>query len=189
MDQGKLVIFSAPSGAGKTTLVRHLLTLDLNLKFSISATSRKKRPTEIDGQDYYFMSINEFKDNIEEGKYLEWEEVYKDHFYGTLISEVERIWAEGNHVIFDVDVYGGLNIKKHYGEKALAIFVMPPNINKLEERLRDRLTESEKNLQTRITKAAHELKFADKFDVIIVNDHLPDSLKEAERIVKDFLLK
>lgn len=187
MKQGRLIIFSAPSGAGKTTLVRALLQSDLKLEFSISAASREKRPNEIDGKDYYFMSVANFKKKIANDEFLEWEEVYKDHFYGTLKSEVERIWSNGGHVIFDVDVRGGLNIKENYGGKALAIFVMPPSVEELERRLRSRSTESEKNLKKRIDKARDELTFARKFDVIIMNENLDTAIMNAEKAVREFL--
>ncbi|MEZ5198304.1 MAG: guanylate kinase [Bacteroidales bacterium] len=185
--KGKLVVFSAPSGAGKTTIVRHLLECGLNLEFSVSAASRKMRPNEIHGKDYYFITAEDFKQKIANNEFLEWEEVYHDHFYGTLKSEVQRIWGKGNHVIFDVDVVGGLNIKKHYGEKALAVFVMPPHVKELENRLRGRSTESEENLKKRIEKAEDELGFAKEFDKTIVNDDLQTALKEAEGLVRDFL--
>jgi guanylate kinase len=186
---GKLLIFSAPSGGGKTTIVKHLLSKDFKLEFSISATTRKKRAGETNGVDYYFISVDAFKKKINNGEFLEWEEVYKDHFYGTLKSEVDRIWEKGNHVIFDVDVYGGINIKNHYGDKALSVFVMPPNLQKLEERLRKRSTENAVDLQTRVDKAKHELTFAGKFDVILINDQLSDALAEAEKIVGEFLIR
>jgi len=185
--EGKLIIFSAPSGAGKTTIVRALLELNLNLEFSISAASRTRRSTEIDGKDYYFISSHEFRKKIENGEFLEWEEVYKDHYYGTLKSEVERIWANGQHVIFDVDVFGGLNIKKQYPQKALAIFVMPPSVEELEKRLRNRSTESEENLKKRVDKAKHELTFAPEFDKIIVNDNLNKAMEEAKMLVQGFI--
>jgi guanylate kinase len=184
--EGKLIIFSAPSGAGKTTIVRSLLDSGLNLEFSISAASRNKRPTEIDGKDYYFITTDEFRKRIANNEFLEWEEVYKDHFYGTLKSEVERIWSNGHHVIFDVDVIGGLNIKKFYGEKALAIFVMPPSVEELENRLRKRSTETEENLNKRIDKALHEITYAASFDKIIVNENLDDAIKEARELVNNF---
>jgi guanylate kinase len=184
---GKLVIFSAPSGAGKTTIVKELLQSDLNLEFSISAASRAKRNNETDGKDYYFISADEFRKKIVNDEFLEWEEVYKDHFYGTLRSEIKRIWSNGSHVIFDVDVMGGLNIKKHYDDKALAIFVMPPSVEELEIRLRKRSTESEENLKKRIEKAYHELSYARDFDKIIVNDNLVKAVKEAKDIVRTFL--
>ncbi|MBN2172923.1 MAG: guanylate kinase [Bacteroidales bacterium] len=187
--QGKVVIFSAPSGAGKTTIVKHLLSLNLGLEFSVSATTRIIRDEETHGKDYYFLSLEEFKRGIENRDFLEWQEVYKDHYYGTLKSEVDRIWQKGKHVIFDVDVVGGLNIKKIYGEKALAVFVQPPSPDMLEERLRNRSTESEDNLHKRIDKAAHELTFASRFDRVIINDDLQKALNEAEIMVSDFLKK
>ncbi len=186
--EGKLVIFSAPSGAGKTTIVKALLQSDLKLEFSISAASRIKRHNETDGKDYYFISAEEFRRKIAAEEFLEWEEVYQDHFYGTLKSEVARIWSKGCHVIFDVDVIGGLNIKKHYNEKALAIFVMPPSVDELENRLRRRSTESEENLKKRVEKARHELSFAPGFDKIIVNDNLVHAIQEAKDLVKTFLI-
>ncbi len=184
---GKLIIFSAPSGAGKTTIVHHLLGAGLDLQFSISAASRGKRESEIDGKDYYFLPVEKFKENIENNDFLEWEEVYEDHFYGTLKSEVERIWSEGHHVIFDVDVVGGMNIKKYYGEHALAIFVMPPSIDHLEERLQKRSTDSEEKIKLRLQKAKKELESAKHFDIIIVNDDLKTAQSEAVQIVSDFL--
>jgi guanylate kinase len=187
MSEGKLLIFSAPSGSGKTTIVRRLLEEDFHLEFSVSASSRPKRGTEMDGVDYYFISVEEFKQKIANDEFLEWQEVYKDNFYGTLKSEVERIWAKGNHVIFDVDVLGGLNIKKAYLEKSLAIFVMPPSIAHLEERLKLRQTETSESLQKRLEKANYEITFADKFDKIIVNDDLETAVDEAKQMVRTFL--
>lgn len=185
--EGKLIVFSAPSGAGKTTIVRALLDAGLDLEFSISACSRPIRGNEIDGQDYYFLGVEGFKKKIDEGAFLEWEEVYKDHYYGTLKTEVERIWAKGKHVIFDVDVYGGITIKENFKEKALSIFVMPPSIEVLEDRLRKRSTDSEENIIKRIDKAKHEISKADEFDVIIVNDNLDTTIAEAKKTVRDFL--
>ena len=185
----KLIIFSAPSGAGKTTIVKELLNSGLNLEFSISACSRPKRSNEIDGKDYYFLSVDEFKNKIANNEFLEWEEVYKDNYYGTLKSEVERIWAKGNYVIFDVDVIGGLNIKKYYKEKALSVFIMPPSLKLLEERLKKRSTESEENQKKRLDKAKLELSYEKKFDEIIVNDNLKTAINEAKNIIKDFLGK
>ncbi|MCD4695933.1 MAG: guanylate kinase [Bacteroidales bacterium] len=187
MCNGKLIIFSAPSGAGKTTLVKHLLVSGLNIEFSVSAASRKKRHNEIHRQDYYFISADEFRSKINNDEFLEWEEVYTDHFYGSLKSEVDRIWAKGMHVIFDVDVVGGLNIKKYYKERALAVFVMPPTPADLEKRLRGRLTESEENLQKRLNKALHELSYADKFDKILINDDLGKAKKDAIELVAGFI--
>ena len=184
---GKLVIFSAPSGAGKTTIVRALLKDIPNLKFSVSAASRPKRPNEIDGKDYYFIPVEEFRRKIENDEFLEWEEVYENNFYGTLKSEVDRIWKSGNHVIFDVDVVGGLNIKKYYGERALAIFVMPPSVEELEKRLRNRSTESETDMKRRIEKARYEMTFASQFDEVIVNDDLEKAVSEAKRLVTAFI--
>lgn len=187
--KGKLIIFSAPSGAGKTTIVRHLLAQDLNLEFSISATSREKRHTETHGKDYYFLSENEFQEKAKNDEFLEWEEVYKGTSYGTLKSEVERIRNLGKNVIFDVDVVGGLNIKKYYGEEALAVFVQPPSVEELKNRLTNRSTETEEKIKTRIAKAEYELGFVQHFDVILVNDNLENAFKEAEKLIADFLKK
>jgi guanylate kinase len=185
---GKLFIFSAPSGSGKTTIVHHLLGLDLGLEFSISATSRKPRGNETDGVDYYFLSPEEFKLNIENNDFLEWEEVYNNQFYGTLRSEVERLRSAGKHVIFDIDVVGGIYLKKEFGEEALAVFVQAPSIEVMEKRLRARGTDSEEQLTKRLGKAREELLYADKFDQILVNYDLQESLKKAEQLIKDFLL-
>ncbi len=185
--KGKLIIFSAPSGAGKTTIVKHLLDCKFNLEFSISATSREKRHTETYGKDYYFLSEEEFKEKIKNDEFLEWEEVYQGTCYGTLKSEVERIRHKGNNVIFDVDVVGGLNIKKYYGDQALAIFVMPPSVEELKNRLKNRSTETEEKIKTRIAKAEYELGFATQFDVILVNDNLENAFDEAEKLLSDFL--
>jgi guanylate kinase len=188
MGLGKLIIFSAPSGSGKTTLVRHLLSKpELKLAFSVSATSRPKRAAEEDGRDYYFLSPDEFRRRISEGDFLEWEAVYEDQYYGTLKSEVDRIHAEGKTVIFDVDVVGGLNIKKQFGSNALAIFVQPPSVKALEQRLQKRATESEESLTKRIAKAEHELTFANKFDMVVVNDDLETAKADAYRSVADFV--
>lgn len=185
---GKLIVFSAPSGSGKTTIVRHLLGIEkLNLEFSISATSREKRGKEQDGTDYYFLTTEEFKKKIKNGEFLEWEEVYRDNFYGTLKSEVERIWTNGKHVIFDIDVSGGLRIKRKYPNETLAIFVKPPSIDELKIRLKKRKTESEDKINMRIAKASAELATAPLFDVIIVNDNLEKAFQEAETLVNNFL--
>ena len=185
--QGKLVILSAPSGSGKTTIAKHLLESGLNLKFSISACSRKKRPGEEDGVDYYFMNPDEFRKLVEENKFLEWEEVYPEHYYGTLKKEVDRIRNAGNHVIFDVDVVGGLNIKKHYGDEALAVFIQPPHIEELEKRLINRSTDSEEKIRIRLNKASQEMSFADKFDLVIINDDLEKAKVEAYKAIAAFI--
>lgn len=186
--QGKLIVFSAPSGSGKTTIVRHLLKQnELNLEFSISATSREKRGEEIDGKDYYYMSAKAFKNKIKADEFLEWEEVYRDNFYGTLKTEVERIWAMGKHVIFDIDVSGGLRIKRKYPEQTLAIFVKPPSIDELKIRLKKRKTESEDKINMRVAKASAELATAPLFDVIIENDTLNHALNEAYTLVSNFV--
>jgi guanylate kinase len=184
---GKLIIFSAPSGAGKTTIVKQLLASDLPLSFSISACSRAIREGEINGKDYYFLSPEEFRKRIDNDEFLEWEEVYEGSYYGTLKSEVARIWDQGRHVIFDVDVVGGLNIKKVYPEKALTIFVQPPTIDELKNRLMNRCTETEESIQKRFDKAAYELSFVSKFDVVIINDNLEIAITEAKKVVNDFI--
>lgn len=184
---GKLIIFSAPSGAGKTTLVKYLIDQDLNLAFSVSACSRDKRPHEVDGEDYYFVSVKEFKEKIRKGEFVEWEEVYPGQFYGTPKTEIERIWAMGSNVIFDIDVVGGVNIKKQYGNRALSVFIMPPSLRELEKRLRNRSTENRENLQKRLTKAKAEINYAPEFDIIIVNDNLNKTKREALSIVSEFL--
>jgi guanylate kinase len=184
---GKAIIFSAPSGSGKTTLVRHLLKLPLNLEFSVSACSRDKRANEVHGVDYYFLGVEGFKEKITENAFIEWEEVYENQFYGTLKKEIERIWAAGNHVIFDVDVIGGLNLKKVFGNKALAVFVKAPSVDELEQRLRTRHTETEESIQKRLNKAKKEMSFEPEFDVSIVNDNLQDAMNQADKIVSEFL--
>ncbi len=186
--KGKLIVFSAPSGSGKTTIVRHLLNQnELNLEFSISATSRERRGDEIDGKDYYYMSAKEFKNKIKNEEFLEWEEVYRDNFYGTLKTEVERIWAEGKHVIFDIDVSGGLRIKRKFPEQTLAVFVKPPSIDELKIRLKKRKTESEDKINMRVAKASAELATAPLFDVVIKNHELDQALKEAYTLVDNFV--
>jgi len=187
---GKLIVFSAPSGSGKTTIVRHLLKQkELNLEFSISAASRAPRGEEKDGVDYYFMDIKEFKQHIKNGDFLEWEEVYRDNFYGTLKSEVERIWAKGKNVIFDIDVVGGLRIKKKFPKETLSVFVKPPSVDELKIRLKKRKTESEEKINMRIAKASIEMATAPQFDYIIVNDELEKALKEAEKLVANHISK
>lgn len=184
----KLIIFSAPSGSGKTTIVRHLLSLEkLNLAFSISATSRAPRGEEQHGKEYYFLTADDFKTKIEQQAFMEWEEVYAGCYYGTLKAEVERLWAMGKHVVFDIDVAGGLRLKQQYPEQTLAIFVQPPSLEALEERLRNRQTESEEKIQMRLAKAEQEMATAKQFDVIIKNDDLQQALQEAERVVTEFI--
>ena len=188
--KGKLIVFSAPSGSGKTTIVRHLLHQEeFGLEFSISATSREARGNEIDGEDYYFMSAQKFKQKIKADEFLEWEEVYINNFYGTLKSEVARIWAKGKHVIFDIDVAGGLRIKKKFPEQTLAVFIKPPDINELIIRLKQRGEESLDKIAMRVAKAPTEMATAPQFDTIILNDDLPTALQDAENLVKDFLNK
>jgi guanylate kinase len=184
---GKLVIFSAPSGAGKTTIVRSVLSEKLPLEFSVSATSRKRRVNERDGIDYHFLSPDMFREKILNGDFIEWEEVYPDHLYGTLRSEMERIWESGKSVIFDVDVAGGLNLKKMFGNKALAIFVMPPSAGELERRLKARGTESEEKIVLRMAKAEKEISRAGEFDYIIINEDLEKATSQAIGLVNDFL--
>ena len=187
---GKLIVFSAPSGSGKTTIVHYLLSKpELNLDFSISATSRAKRGKEEHGKDYYFISAKKFKKHIEKDDFIEWEEVYTDNFYGTLKKEVKRIWKSGKHVIFDIDVVGGLNIKKQFPEETLAVFVQPPSIEEMERRLRNRKTDSEEKIIERVAKAEKELKFANNFDIILMNDNLENTKEEAYKLVQKFLEK
>ena len=185
--KGKLIIFSAPSGAGKTTIVRQLIERELNLEFSVSATSRAPRPNELHGRDYYFLALDEFKNKVAAGEFLEWEEVYTGICYGTLKSEVDRICDAGKNVIFDVDVVGGLNIKRQFREQALAIFVQPPSVAELFTRLKNRSTESDEKIAMRIAKAEHELSYAEKFDAIVVNDYIEKAVTEAERLVRNFI--
>ncbi|HFA50572.1 MAG TPA: guanylate kinase [Bacteroidetes bacterium] len=183
----KMIIVTAPSGAGKTTIVRHLLETYDNLEFSVSVTTRPQRANEKEGEDYYFKTVEEFKKLIEEGAFLEWQEVYENQFYGTLKSEAERLWADGKHVIFDIDVQGAVNLKKVYPERTLTIFVKPPRLETLLERLRARRSESEESLQKRINKATVELTFEKKFDIVLVNDDLETALMEAEWIVERYV--
>jgi guanylate kinase len=186
---GKLIIVSAPSGTGKSTLVRYLLSQDLNLEFSISATSRPPRDGEQDGVDYYFLTPEEFKRRIANGEFLEYEEVYENTFYGTLKSEVDRLLDKGKNVIFDVDVKGGLNIKKIYGDQALSIFVMPPSMEELRNRLEKRGTETPEAIEKRLAKAKYEMSFAPYFDVVILNDDFERARQEAYETIKKFLEK
>lgn len=186
--QGKCIIFSAPSGAGKTTIVRHLLNnTELPLGFSVSATSRAPRTHEVDGVDYHFIDADSFRNLIQQEAFIEWEEVYEDHFYGTLKSELERHWSAGKAVVFDVDVVGGLNLKKIFGKQALALFIQAPSIDALEERLRKRKTETEERIQLRVAKAKKEMEFAKDFDAIIVNEDLDSAFTRAEELVGKFI--
>ena len=185
--QGKVIIVSAPSGAGKTSIVRHLLEQVPELKFSISATTRHKRDYEIDGKDYYFLTPDQFRERLANDEFLEWQEVYEDQYYGSLKSEVERIWSEGQVVIFDVDVLGGLNIKKFYGDEALSVFIEPPTLEELMKRLKKRGTETEESLKKRLDKAEYELSFAPQFDKIVLNDDLATAQQEMIDLVQAFL--
>ncbi len=188
--QGKLIIFSAPSGAGKTTIVHHVLKkFSDQLEFSISACTRTMRPNEVNGKDYHFMSTEDFKQRIKKNEFVEWEEVYQGAFYGTLKSEIQRIWDSGKHVVFDVDVNGGLNLKKYYKERALAIFVKCPSMEVLEQRLRARKTDSEESISTRLFKVKFEMGFENKFDVTLVNNDLLEVLVKAQQMVDDFISK
>jgi guanylate kinase len=186
--QGKIILFTAPSGAGKTTIVKHLLQSNPALSFSISACTRDKRGrSEENGKDYYFITPDEFRQKIEREEFVEWEEVYEGAFYGTLKSEIERIWGLGKHVILDVDVKGGLKIKEYYKDRALAIFVKPPSIEALAERLQARATDSASSISSRVFKAKFELSFENKFDAVIVNDDLSHAIAQAENLVNSFL--
>jgi len=186
---GKLIIITAPSGSGKTSISKYLLNQNLNLVFSVSATTRPKRENEIDGKDYYFLSKQDFKNKIEEGQFLEWQEVYKDIYYGTLKMEVENKLSQGINIIVDVDVLGGMNIKDYYQDRALALFVEPPSIETLAKRLKNRGTETEESLKQRLDKATFELSFKSKFDAVIVNDILEKAQQEALQIISHFFEK
>jgi guanylate kinase len=185
--KGKLVIVSAPSGAGKTTIVKHLLNSGMNLAFSVSATTRQLRGNETDGEDYFFLTVSDFIKRIENDEFVEWEEVYKDMFYGTMKSELERIWAKGNHVLFDVDAKGGINLKKKFGTNSIALFIMPPSIEELKNRLVKRGTDSPEKIRMRVDKAMDEMKLANQFDTVIVNNQLDKAKEEATIIVSSFL--
>lgn len=187
--KGKLVIFSAPSGSGKSTIINYLLQKNLNLEFSVSATSRPPRGTERDGVEYYFLTPQQFREKIEAGEFLEYEEVYKDRFYGTLKEPVEKMLDEGINVVFDVDVVGGCNIKKYYGNRALSIFIQPPSVEELRRRLESRGTDAPEVIADRVAKAEFELGFAGKFDVVIINDDLQKAQDEAYRVLSDYLNK
>jgi len=185
--KGKLVIFSAPSGAGKSTIVQHLMSKNLGLAFSVSATSRQPREGEVDGREYHFIALELFRNLMERKAFIEWEEVYPGQFYGTLHSELDRIWKQGEHAIFDIDVVGGLNLKKEFGDRACAIFIEPPSIQVLEERLRSRASDDEASLSQRLEKAEHEMQFAPRFDHVVVNDDLKLAQSKALRLVQEFL--
>jgi guanylate kinase len=187
--KGKLIIFSAPSGAGKSSIVQALLKEKLNLEFSISATSRLARGKEVHGKEYYFLSPEEFRSKIRNDEFLEWEEVYQDTYYGTLKNEVDRITKQGKHVVFDVDVVGGLNIKKQFGHRALALFIQPPSVEVLHQRLIDRGTDTAEKIKERVAKAESEMAYARQFDAIVINDHLDTAIKEAKSRLIDFLNK
>ncbi|MDG1761804.1 MAG: guanylate kinase [Flavobacteriaceae bacterium] len=187
MKTGKLIVFSAPSGSGKTTLVQHLLSQSLPLGFSISATSRAPRGKEQNGIDYHFMTPKEFQEKIQQDAFLEYEEVYQGLYYGTLLSELNRLWNQEKHILFDIDVIGGLNIKKKYPNNTLAIFVQPPSIKILEERLKKRATDSEETIQKRIQKAQMEIEYAPKFDTVLINKDLKTAKKEVVQVVRNFI--
>lgn len=183
----KAIIVSAPSGAGKTTIVKYLLSEFSGLEFSVSACSRVKRETEVNGKDYYFITADQLGEKIANDEFIEWQEVYPGSYYGTLKSEIDRIWSQGKIPVFDVDVLGGINLKKYFGDAALAVFIQPPSLQELENRLRHRGTESEENLQARLNKAEQEMTFADKFDYIVVNDEISSASAKATDLIKAFL--
>lgn len=185
---GKMIIVTAPSGAGKTTIVRYLLDVFPDLAFSVSATNRERRAHEKDGVDYYFLSTASFENKIEQDAFVEWEEVYENQYYGTLKSEIDRLWKLGKHIIFDIDVKGATNLKKLYPEQSLAIFIKPPSVEALLKRLQGRGSETPESLRKRIMRAKNELTFEDRFDAVVVNDVLENALKEARLLIKDFIL-
>lgn len=187
MTEGKALIFSAPSGSGKTTIIRELLAKFPHLEFSISATSRKPRGEEVDGKDYYFFSAEEFRERIAKDELLEWEEVYAGSYYGTLKSELERIWAKGGVVVFDLDVVGGVNVKRIFGDSALSLFIMPPSVEELRSRLVGRATDTPEAIERRLAKAEQEMEYRDKFDKIVINDNLEVALEEATKLVSEFI--
>jgi guanylate kinase len=189
IQNGKLIIIAAPSGAGKTTIVKHILQQFPQLSFSVSATTRPIREGEKNGKDYYFLAEQEFKSRIANDEFIEWEMVYVGKYYGTLKSELLRVWNNDQHIIFDVDVEGGLHIKNKYPTNSLAIFINPPSLETLKQRLTDRNTESDESLNERISKAEHEMSFASEFDVVLTNDDLQKALLEAEKLIRDFLEK
>jgi guanylate kinase len=185
--KGRLIIISAPSGAGKTTIVKSLLNSGLPLAFSVSATTRTKRENESEGSDYYFLSVDQFREKIRKDELIEWQEVYKDHYYGTPRSEIDRIWSQDKHVLFDVDVKGGINLKKIFGKSAISIFIRPPSVEELEKRLLNRGTDDKEKIRMRVEKAAEEMKTEGEFDFVIVNDDLEKAKDEAYRLVKSFI--
>ncbi len=185
--KGKVIIISAPSGAGKTSIIREILNSGLNLEFSVSACSRPKRKGEVNGKDYWFLSPDDFKHKIEKDEFLEWEEVYKDHYYGTLKSEIQRIWDKGKHVLVEADVYGGMNIKSHFPERSLSLFIMPPSIEALKTRLIKRSTDNPENIKTRVEKAKEEISLAKKFDAVVVNDTLSKAIRDTQHAIRSFL--
>lgn len=185
--ENKMIILSAPSGSGKSTIIQYLLQKGFPLEFSISATTRAPRGTEQNGVEYYFYSVEEFKQKIANNEFVEFEEVYENRFYGTLKSECERIWAKGNVIVFDVDVAGGMRLKKLFGEKALSLFIKVPSVEVLRQRLEGRKTDSSEEIEKRIAKAAYEMQFADKFDKIVVNDVLETACRDAEQLLTEFL--
>ena len=187
MPEGKIIFFTAPSGSGKTTIVKHLLQKNSNFAFSISATTRSKRPHEVNGKDYYFLDLDTFRKRIANDEFVEYEEVYDGLYYGTLKDEIERIWSEGKHVLIDIEVKGALNIKKCYGDRALGIFIQLKDMETLERRLRARGTEEESRLKERLKRAAFELTFANKFDKILINEQLDTALEEAQSLIDGFL--
>lgn len=189
MKSGKLIIFSAPSGSGKSTIINYLLTQNLNLAFSVSATSRPPRGEEKDGIEYYFLTPDEFRKRIANNEFLEYEEVYESRFYGTLKAPIEKQLAEGFNVVFDVDVVGGCNIKKFYGDRALSVFIQPPSVEELKKRLTGRGTDAPEVIESRLAKAEFELGFADKFDVVVVNDNLEEAQTKALTLIQEFLNK
>jgi len=186
---GKIIIFTAPSGSGKTTIVRHLLKKYDFLGFSVSATNRKKRPKEKDGKDYYFLTPEKFQKKIDEGAFVEWEEVYEGKYYGTLKSEIQRVWSKGKHVVFDIEVKGATNIKKIYPDNSMAVFVRPPSLSELQRRLTNRKTETKSSLKKRLKRAEEEMTYENNFDTVIINDLLEVALEEAEQIIESFCIK
>lgn len=187
MEKGKLIIFSAPSGAGKTTIVKHLIEKGFDVEFSISACNRKARKNEEHGKDYYFLTSEDFKEKIKNNEFVEWEEVYNNQFYGTLHSELERIWKKGKHAIFDIDVKGGVKLKKQFGKQAFSVFVMPPSVEELAKRLKQRDSDSEEQIKKRIAKANEEMTYAKNFDYVLINKELDIAKNEIEKVITNFL--